>query len=61
MIFKNPVSQNLVFNDFIQFSEVYSEPYSQFIWSVFSRIRAEYRKYGPEKLRIRTLFTQCYQ
>ena len=27
MIFNNPVSQNLVvFNDFIQFSEVYSEP-----------------------------------
>ena len=27
MIFEKPVSQNLVvFNDFIQFSEVYSEP-----------------------------------
>ena len=39
-------------------------PYSEFFWSVFSRIRTEYGeilgnagKYGPEKLRIRTLFT----
>ena len=43
-------------------------PYSEFFWSVFSRIRTEYGeirsipvfssnaiKYGPEKLRIRTL------
>ena len=40
-------------------------PYSQFLWSVFSRIRTEYvfgpnvGKYGPEKLHIRTLFTRC--
>ena len=45
--------------------------YSEFFWSVFSRIRTEYgeigylsvlspnaRKYGPQKLRTRTLFTQ---
>ena len=31
-------------------------PYSKFFWSVFSRIRTEY---GPEKHRIRTLFTPC--
>ena len=31
-------------------------PYSEFFWSVFSRIRTEC---GPEKLQIRTLFTQC--
>ena len=30
--------------------------YSEFFWSVFSRIWAEY---GPEKFRIRTLFMQC--
>ena len=30
--------------------------YSEFFWSVFSRIRSENR---PEKLRIRTFFTQC--
>ena len=30
-------------------------PYSKFFWSVFFRIRTEY---GPENLRIRTLFTQ---
>ena len=44
-------------------------PYSEFFWSVFSRIRTEYgeirrispnvEKYGPDKLGIRTLFTQC--
>ena len=48
-------------------------PYSEFFWSVFSHIRSEYGeilrissytvrmrgKYGPEKLRTRTLFTQC--
>ena len=47
--------------------------YSEFFWSVFSRIRTEYGeiqsignakcpnagKYGPEKPRIRILFTQC--
>ena len=37
-------------------------PYSEFFWSVFSRIRTEYegirRKYAPEKLQIRSLFTQ---
>ena len=32
-------------------------PYSEFFWSVFSRIRAQYE---PQKLRIRTLFTQCF-
>ena len=42
-------------------------PYSEFFWSVFSRIWTEYGeisvfspnagKYGPEKLQIRTLFT----
>ena len=31
-------------------------PYSQFFWSMFSRILIEY---GPENLRIRTLFTKC--
>ena len=31
-------------------------PYSEFFWSVFS---PNMGKYGPEKLRIRTLFTQC--
>ena len=31
-------------------------PYSEFFCSVFSHIRTEY---GPEKLRIWTLFTQC--
>ena len=44
-------------------------PYSEFTWSLFSRIWTEYgdfpnfsiaRKYGPEKLRIQTLFTHCY-
>ena len=30
-------------------------PYSRLLWSVFSRIRAEY---GPEEYQIRTLFTQ---
>ena len=30
--------------------------YSELFWSAFSRIRTEY---GPEKLRIRTLFTHC--
>ena len=31
-------------------------PYSEFFWYAFPHIRT---KYGPEKLRIRTLFTQC--
>ena len=31
--------------------------YSEFFWSVFFRIWTEYR---PEKLRIRTHFTQCW-
>ena len=31
-------------------------PYSEFFWPVFSRIRTEY---GSEKLRTRTLSTQC--
>ena len=31
--------------------------YSEYFWSVFSRIRTEYE---PEKLRIRTLFAQCW-
>ena len=30
-------------------------PYSEFFWSAFSLNEG---KYGPEKLRIRTLFTQ---
>ena len=49
-------------------------PYLEPFWSVFSRIRTEYGetrsislsvfswntgKYGPEKIRIRTFFTQC--
>ena len=41
--------------------------YSEFFWSVFSRIWTEYLlvfslnagKYVPKKLQIRTLFTQC--
>ena len=39
-------------------------PYSGFLWLVFSRIRTEFvfspnaGKYGPEKLRIPTPFTQ---
>ena len=40
-------------------------PYTEFFWSVFSRIRTEYGEIlhilfysGPEKLLIRTLFTQ---
>ena len=39
-------------------------PYLEFFWYVFSRIRSEYAfcsnagKYGPKKLRIRTLFEQ---
>ena len=32
-------------------------PYSEFFWPVTS-LNAE--KYGPEKLRIRTLFTWCF-
>ena len=32
-------------------------PYSEFLWSVFFRIWTEY---GPDKLWIKTLFTQCY-
>ena len=34
-------------------------PYSEFFWSVFSRIRTAYGqvRYGPEKLQIQTLFT----
>ena len=43
-------------------------PYSEFFWSVFSYIRTPYlslfslnaEKYGPEKLRIRKLFTKCH-
>ena len=31
-------------------------PYSELFWSLFFRIRTEY---GPEQLRIRTLFIQC--
>ena len=31
-------------------------PYSEFFWSVLSPNAG---KYGPEKLRVRTLFTQC--
>ena len=31
-------------------------PYSEFFWSVFS---PNAKKYGPEKPRIRTLFTHC--
>ena len=31
-------------------------PYLEFFWSVFT---ANTRKYGPEKLVIRILFTQC--
>ena len=42
-------------------------PHSEFFWSVFSCIRNKYLsvfnpntgKYGPEKLQILTLFTQC--
>ena len=34
-------------------------PYSEFFWFVFSRISPNTGKYGPEKLLIRTLFTQC--
>ena len=30
-----------------------------FFWFTFSCIQSEYRKYGPEKHRIWTLFTQC--
>ena len=33
-------------------------PYSEFFSSVFSVFSPNARKYGPEKLRIRTLFTQ---
>ena len=37
-------------------------PYLEFFWSVFSRIWTKFSpnagKYGPKKLRIRTLFTQ---
>ena len=36
-------------------------PYLKIFWSIFSSIWTEYgeiiRKYGPEKLKIRTLFT----
>ena len=32
-------------------------PYSEFFWSVFGPNAG---KYGPEKLRIGTLFTQCF-
>ena len=40
-------------------------PYSKFFWSLFLRIRTDVfspnvGKYGPEKLRIRTLFTQYF-
>ena len=48
-------------------------PYSEFFWSLISRIQIEYGeiglsfgiqsecgKYGPEKLQLRTPFTQCY-
>ena len=42
-------------------------PYSEFLWSVFSHIQSEYLstfipnagKYGPEKLLIRAIFTEC--
>ena len=37
-------------------SNAAERPYSGLFWSVFSRIRTEH---GPEKLRKRTLFTQC--
>ena len=60
------------FSYFIVFPHVHQSlrkkcPCSHFFWSVFSRVRIENlsiltlnaRKYGVEKLRIRTLFTQC--
>ena len=34
-------------------------PYSEFFWSVFVVYLVRIRRYGPEKLRIRTLFTWC--
>ena len=52
---------------FMKYSLRENSPYSEFFWSVFSRIWTEYGdlsvfspnagQYGPEKLRIRTLFT----
>ena len=44
----------LYFHVTLQFHE--KCPYLKFFWSVFSPNAG---KYGPEKLRIRTLFTQC--
>ena len=36
---------------------MFLSPHSELFQSAFSRIRTEY---GPQQLRIRTLFTQCY-
>ena len=47
---------NLYFMEHLNLSLHKKSPYSEFFWSVFSRIRTEY---GSEKLRTRTLFTQC--
>ena len=52
---------------FAQLSLCEKFSYSEFFWSVFS-IQTDYLsvfslnvgKYGPEKLRITTLFTQCF-
>ena len=35
-------------------------PHSEFIWSVFFHIQSKCGKYGPEELRMRTLFTQWW-
>ena len=63
---KDPEASVLIFSLTLLENYLYSEVF----WSVFSRNRTEYweilrihpnvRKYGPEKLRIRTPFTQCY-
>ena len=34
-------------------------PYLEFFWSYFPEFGLNKGSYGPEKLRIQTLFTQC--
>ena len=52
---------------YISFSLLRNCPLLEFSWSAFSRIRTKYGnllspnvgKCGPEKLQMRTIFTQC--
>ena len=54
---KEAMQQRKVASDQIETFICKKHPYSECFWSVFSRIRNA-GKYGPEKLRIQTLFAQ---